>query len=112
MRVAITIALSLLLLSPRLASADSGPATQPAKSLDLLIIDSKTKQPLPGVKIEARYTAGEWNGQTTADGHALIRLPQTPSRSFSIHVIKPHYVREWVQWMPRPNLDPEPLPAN
>jgi len=112
MRATTTLLFSLLSLCARIAAADSVPATQPARSIDLLVVDSKTDQPVAGVKIEARYTAGEWNGQTADNGHALIQLPATSLRSLSIHVAKPHYVREWLQWMPRANLDPEPLPAS
>ena len=93
-----------------LAAADnSSPATQPAlaemypsdKTLDLLVVDQATKQPLAGIKVESYLNhnkADSWQSATDAAGHVAVPLPRKPFDQFRLRVSSPGYVGKNMYW--------------
>ena len=92
------------------ATRPVGASTQPSKTLDLLVTDAGTHQPLSQVKVE--LTGENWSGQTGTDGHILVPIPPDHESAFFLRVEAKHYVREYYQWTKGPNSGVDPLPAS
>ena len=91
-------------------AADAPPtvalATQPAKVVDLLVIDAKTKQPLKDVEIS--FLDGSGKQKSGADGHVLINVSEGPHPEVAVEVGAAHYVREYLMWTSRPLKNDDP----
>lgn len=88
-------------------------AWQPGQTLDFRVINARTKQPLPGVKLDLQCHGPGINFQdikvytTNAEGRAEIRLPDRRPDAVRVYPSKPGFVPLRVYWgddLPAPKL--------
>jgi RNA polymerase sigma factor (sigma-70 family) len=83
--------------------------TTPKRIIDVLVMDAKTKQPMPGVKIGAmEYQKKEITGETDETGHYQIRLPVKEPGYLGVRAHKAGFVPLRVDWHAHRGADPLP----
>src|SRR5438046_997805 len=88
--------LALVLLSSA-AHADE-PATKPARTMDLLVMDSASGEPLEKVKVRVNTDGNDKSLYTSADGHVLVSLPDSAGKYFGAAVSLKGYVNRTMRW--------------
>jgi hypothetical protein len=87
---------------PAAPIAPAGPAGNPVnpakrRTMDLLVVDAGTKQPIAG--LTAEVTGGEFSGRTGADGHVRVPLPASDHPDgFNLRVRGKNYVPMRMLW--------------
>jgi len=74
-----------------------------ARTMDLLVIDHDTKQPLPGIRIQTNGNGRlrPFRGTTGADGHVKLPIPADANpRYFNIRVTGRGYLDKRLEWAP------------
>lgn len=102
--------------APRIAAQDTRPSSsaadanawKPGQTLDFRVVNAKTKEPLPDVKLLLMLPGEENRTQTTdVRGHAEIRLPNQKPSFVRIYPTKAGFVPLRVYWgddLPSPQL--------
>jgi hypothetical protein len=95
------------------SAANSAGAWKPGQVLDFRVINARTKEPLPGVKLELQFHGKGINFQdvkiqtTDAQGRSEIRLPDVRPDAVRVYPSKPGFVPLRIYWgddLPSPTL--------
>jgi hypothetical protein len=84
------------------------PATEPATTMDLLVVDRDSAAPLEKAKIEVHLSSSDKKMETGADGHATLPLPEKAAGYFYVEIQHDGYVNKLIEWR---EGDKDPIPA-
>ena len=79
------------------------PATKPARTMDLLVMDAASGEPLEKVKVRVNNDGDDKSLYTGADGHVTILLPKSPNAYFGATASLKGYVNRSLRWQPNEN---------
>ena len=84
-------------MAPAAGAGRPAASTATGKTMDLVLIDQVTKQPIPGLRVQNNLRV-RFNGTTDAEGRVHVPIPPTNTQYFNIRISGKGYIAKRLVW--------------